>query len=86
MEDKYIPVWKYAKLVNQSRQNIYRWVREQRLPSSVVQKKKVEVERIFIREDFRVWNIEVKMSVHLVGKINFADIINTLDLSRKDQF
>ena len=47
--NSFIPVWKYAKEKGVSRQTVYRWIREGKIPPEKLQKAKVEVERILIK-------------------------------------
>lgn len=51
ISDKYIPVYAYAKKMNTSVQNVYRWIREHRLNSDDVQEVEVVVKRLKIKEN-----------------------------------
>lgn len=44
-----VPVWKYAKLTGETRQNIYRWIREGKIPADKVVQKEMVVKRIYIK-------------------------------------
>lgn len=49
--DKYIPVYAYAKKMNTSVQNVYRWIREHRLDSEDIQEVEVIVKRLKVKEN-----------------------------------
>ena len=51
MENKFIPVYQYAKQNNTSKQNVYRWIRESKFDSDDVKIETIMVERMFIKED-----------------------------------
>ena len=48
----YISIHRYCLKTGATPQNIYRWIRENKIPKDEVRIEKVEVERIKIREDF----------------------------------
>lgn len=50
----WIPVWEYAKLHGASRQKVYRWIRELKIPPTSVKRESVTVERILIHRDASV--------------------------------
>lgn len=51
--NKYIPIYEYAKKLNTSKQNVYRWIREGKFSDNDIKKEEVTVERIRIKESAR---------------------------------
>ena len=49
----FIPIYKWAKLNNTSKQNVYRWIREHKIPPEAIKKVVKQVERINIKSDFK---------------------------------
>lgn len=49
--NKFIPIYAYSKLKGVPRQNIYRWIREGKIPKDKFKIVNVVVRRIKIRED-----------------------------------
>jgi len=52
--NNFIPVWKYAKEKGVSRQTIYRWIREGKIPPDKFRKVDVVVKRIEIDKEIMV--------------------------------
>ncbi len=48
----WIPVWKYAKNMGTSEQNVYRWIREGKIPPTAFKREQVIKERLLVKEDF----------------------------------
>lgn len=53
IDRKFIPVWEYAKNNNVSRQTVYRWIREKKIPEDKFQKIIITKEKIFIDYNFK---------------------------------
>ena len=51
MSKKFIPIWKFCKDSGINRQRVYRLIREGKIQKEDVEKRKIEVERIFINKD-----------------------------------
>jgi len=52
MNNNFVPVWKYAKEKGTSRQNVYRWIREGKVPPEMIKKVEVVVKRVEINLDY----------------------------------
>lgn len=50
----YIPVYKYAKDNNVSKQNVYRWIREHKIKPEDILIEEVVVKRIRINEKLKI--------------------------------
>lgn len=50
-KNNYIPVYQYAKQNETSKQNVYRWIRENKFNDKDIVVEKIEVERIFINPE-----------------------------------
>jgi hypothetical protein len=48
---KYIPVWEFCKKYNIPKQNIYRWIRERKIPEDKINKEEKMVQRLTIVDD-----------------------------------
>jgi hypothetical protein len=53
---KFLPIWEYLKKNNieeNQRQNIYRWIREGKIPKEFFSIEEKVVKRLMIRDDFK---------------------------------
>lgn len=53
-EQKYIPIWEFAKRTGISMASIYRWIKERRLKETDYKRIEKTVTRTLIREDLQV--------------------------------
>ena len=54
---KWIRPYQFAKLHDTAVQNVYRWIREGKIPNSKVKKEKMLLERLYIASD-AIMNIQ----------------------------
>jgi len=50
---RFIPIWQYCKENKISKQNVYRWIREQKVDEDNFMKVKITVERIYIDKNYK---------------------------------
>jgi len=52
MEEEFIPVYAYAKKFGVTKQSVYRWVREHKIPPELFKREPVLVEKIKISTNY----------------------------------
>jgi len=52
-QQNWLPIWKYAENIGTSPQNVYRWIREGKMPTEAYKREQVLKERILVKEDFK---------------------------------
>jgi predicted site-specific integrase-resolvase len=48
--NEFVPIFKYAKLKGINVQNVYRWIREGKIPPDRIKKETITVERLRIKD------------------------------------
>ena len=50
---EFIPIWRFCKINKTSRQNVYRWIREGKVPADKLKTVEKLVKRIYIDSSFQ---------------------------------
>lgn len=53
MSQDFVPIWKYCQENGTSEQNVYRWIRERKIPESAIRKVEKTVVRIEIDSSWK---------------------------------